>query len=177
MGLNPVQFGGTDGNEYTAPNGRTYTMHRTGSSMVEAHTPSGRRAGALTHFGGSSTSEPEATTIHKIVVSGPHRRKGVGTAMLDYARLQTPDLHHSQALTEDGQAYASASPREWQPKLPLSPETRGGPNGGEGGPSPWKSYVDFGPKNQRSNERYAAEQAARRNPPTSGPLGIQGRLF
>lgn len=172
--LSPYQFNG--GNEYTAPNGRTYTMRGSGA-MVTAHTPSGRKAGAMVHSGPLS-SEPEQQTIGDIRVSGPHQGKGVAAAMLDYARQSYPDLHHSQVLTKDGKGFAASTPRHWQPKLPLSPETNGGPNGGESGPSPWSTYVDFGPKNRRSRMKYDAQLAESRRLRASPPsTDEQGRLW
>ena len=165
--LNITQF---NGDEYVAPNGRSYTMKRHGSSMVTAHTPSGRKAAAMV-FLSTSHGEPEEDTIGNIHVSGPHRRKGVATAMLDYARATgSPDLHHSAVLTEDGSAYASATPRPWQPKLPLTPD-----NGGEAGRSKWSNYVDFGPKNKRYAEDSQAEMRARYGPKPD-PQGEQLRM-
>lgn len=149
--LSPYQFNG--GNTYVAPNGKSYTMKGAGTSMVTAHTPSGRKAAAMIHNTGN---EPEKNTVFNIHVSGPHRRKGLGTAMLDYARATgNPDLHHSTILTEDGEGFAAASPRPWQPKLPLTPD-----NGGERKESLWKGYVDFGPKNERSRQEYNAKYKA-----------------
>lgn len=165
--LNITQF---SGNTYTAPNGKPYTMQRHGSSMVTAHTPSGRKAAAMV-FLSTSHGEPEKDTIGNIHVSGPHRRKGVATAMLDYARQTgSPDLHHSTVLTRSGGAFAESSPRPWQPKLPLTPN-----NGGEPGHSEWADTVDFGPKNQRSRERYDAEAAERRKGAPK-PQGEQLRM-
>lgn len=167
--LNITQF--NNGNEYTAPNGRVYTMKRHGSSMVTAHTPSGRKAAAMV-FLSTAHGEPEEDTIGNIHVSGPHRRKGVGTAMLDYARATgSPNLHHSDVLSADGAGYASATPRPWQPKLPLTPD-----NGGEHRPSPWKSYVDFGPKNERSRQEWAYEAEERRKAMNAVPQGEQLRM-
>jgi GNAT superfamily N-acetyltransferase len=50
--------------------------------------------------------------ISSVKVSGPHQRKGVASAMLDYAREQHPDLNirHSRALTPDGRAWSEARP-------------------------------------------------------------------
>lgn len=182
--LSQTQFGGPQGNEYTAPNGRVYTMSDH-AGRTEALTPGGRSAGRMAH-GGPYTSEPEQKTIGNIEVSPQHRGKGVATALLDYARLREPDLHHSRVLTEDGKNFAANSPRPWQPKLPLDPRevsdtgvTLNGPNGGENGPSPWSAYVDFGPKNKRSGEeadaRIKAAVAARNAPP--GPTETQEKLF
>ena len=91
---------------------------------VEAvHTKSGRRVGAMDWFAGeknpnhnSITSEagltvdPTKPTIYKTTVSAPHRRKGVASAMLNYARSIEPDLQHSHALSDDAVAWAKKHP-------------------------------------------------------------------
>lgn len=113
--LSPRQFG---------PQGK-YTLQSAGSRHVEAvHTNSGRRVGALNWFSGGSgpgasvatTSaaglavNPSKPTIYKTVVSAPHRRKGIASAMLDYAREAEPELQHSHALSEDAIAWAKSKP-------------------------------------------------------------------
>lgn len=111
--LSPRQFG---------PDGK-YTLRQAGYRHVEAvHTGSGRRVGALNWFSssmGHSTPitskaglpvDPSKPTIYKTVVSAPHRRKGVASAMLDYAREAEPDLQHSHALSEDAVAWARRKP-------------------------------------------------------------------
>jgi hypothetical protein len=169
--LHETQFGGADGDEYTAPNGRVYTLvNHSGGGRVEAFTPGGISAGRMAHRGPYS-SEPEQQTIGNIQVAAKHRGKGLATAMLDYARKDYPDLHHSQVLTDDGKGFAANTPRTWQPKLPLLPGGGGiEANGGEAGPSPWSGYVDFGPKNKRSRAESDAQIAEakrlRDRPPT-----------
>jgi len=165
--FNVTQFGGVGGNEYTAPNGRIYTLSSPEPGLVQASTPSGRAAGKLSHHG-PYTSEPEKKVIGNVVVSSVHRRKGVATAMLDYARLTEPDLHHSKTLTPDGKGFAEANPRSWQPKLPLSLD-----NGGESEPSPWSRYVDFRKKNARSQAEWRMRGASVETPSQSE----QGTLF
>lgn len=112
MTLNPRQFG---------PAGK-YTLRQAGYRHVEAvHTNSGRRVGYLNWFptnlsGIRVTSAaglevaPDKPTIYKTVVSGPHRRKGVASAMLDYAREIEPELQHSHALSADAVAWAKRKP-------------------------------------------------------------------
>ena len=100
-----------------------YTLRQAGYRHVEAvHTNSGRRVGAMNWFGAgagggiSGTSaaglpvDRDKPTIYKTVVSAPHRRKGVASAMLDYARQAEPDLQHSHALSEDAIAWAKRKP-------------------------------------------------------------------
>ena len=111
--LQPRQFG---------PQGK-YTLQQVGPRHVEAvHTGSGRRVGAMNWFsgtvgaGGTITSkaglpvDPSKPTIYKAVVSKPHRRKGVASAMLDYAREAEPELQHSHALSEDAVEWARRHP-------------------------------------------------------------------
>lgn len=114
--LQPQQFG---------PGGK-YTLRQAGSRHVEAvHTNSGRRVGAMNWFstgigggtGGSSITSaaglevhPDKPTIYKAIVSKPHRRKGVASAMLDYARQAEPDLQHSHALSPDAVEWAKKKP-------------------------------------------------------------------
>lgn len=64
----------------------------------------GRAVGFLNHG--------HSGEIGRVQVSGPHRRKGVASAMLDYAREQHPDMEirHSHALSEDGTAWSRARP-------------------------------------------------------------------
>lgn len=154
--ISPTQFGGPDGDQYTAPNGKTYTMGR--GDFLEggytARTPSGRRAGAMTTFKGR---EPEEHTVHEIFVSGPHRGKGVAAALMDYARAtDQPDLHHSSALTEDGKKFAASTPRTWQPKLDPDPHYPGGI--GDKNSMDWAGTTDYGPNNKAHNNRYEARK-------------------
>lgn len=106
------------------PNGK-YTLRQAGYRHVEAvHTNSGRRVGAMNWFSGNqglgpsvpTTSaaglpvDPSKPTIYKTVVSKPHRRKGVASAMLDYARQIEPELQHSHALSPDAIEWAKRKP-------------------------------------------------------------------
>lgn len=151
-------FGGEQGNEYVAPNGKTYIMEHETGNMTRAATPGGRTAGRIATFGFGSSAQPEAQTIHKIVVSKPHRGKGVATALMDYQRLQQPDLHHSSALTDDGKKFAAATPRIWQPKLDPNPHYPGSIN--DSNSMNWKSYERQGmnERNDASNKRRQAER-------------------
>ena len=103
--LSDDQFGNTT---YTAPNKRTYSIRKTGGRMVEALTPSGRAAGRMSWFQqGFHTEGPE---IFKVIVSKPHQRKGVASAMLEMAQRHAPGLSHSAALSPEGAAWANARP-------------------------------------------------------------------
>lgn len=147
----PSQRG--SGRLYTAPNGSTYAMRKGDFNSYTAHTASGRRAGGLSAFSGT---EPEEHTIHEIYVSKPHRGKGLATALMDFARLpeHQPDLHHSNALTEDGKKFASSTPRTWQPKLDPVGHYPGGLS--DSNPMDWKSTRDV----DAANKRYYARQDA-----------------
>ena len=152
--ISPTQFGGPEGDQYTAPNGKTYVMGR--GDFLEggyaARTPSGRRAAAMTTFRGS---EPEEHTIHDIYVSKPHRGKGLATALLDYARAtDQPDLHHSSALTNDGKKFAAATPRPWQPKLDPTGHYAGGLS--DENPMRWDKTINYGPVNRAHGDRFEA---------------------
>jgi GNAT superfamily N-acetyltransferase len=84
--------------------------------------PKPRRAGYLSWFGGKIDRKPDGTPddrssinggrIYKTYVSGPHRRKGVASAMLAMARERHPEMEirHSNALSDDGRAWAEATP-------------------------------------------------------------------
>lgn len=75
----------------------------------------GNRVGYLTWFGGNpeyTGSNIDGGVIYKAYVSSKHRRKGVATALLDLARQMFPDkdIRHSCALSDDGAAFAAATP-------------------------------------------------------------------
>lgn len=77
----------------------------------------GRRVGYLSWFPGHpeyNGSNIDGGVIYKTYVSSPHRRKGVATAMLRHARALHPekDIRHSSALSEDGFAFARATPTQ-----------------------------------------------------------------
>lgn len=82
----------------------------------------GKRVGALTWFPGQvrkkedgsydDSSNVNGGVIHGVHVSTQFRRKGIASAMLDYARAKYPEkeIRHSNALSEDGQAWAEKHP-------------------------------------------------------------------
>jgi ribosomal protein S18 acetylase RimI-like enzyme len=115
--------------DYIAPGGQQYRLlHDYGgftNSAVTAHqrlsTGSYRGAGYLSWFGGTPRhdgSTVDGGVIHKVHVSGPHRRRGLASAMLSFARERKPemDVRHSSALTDEGRAWAehtaAASPTD-----------------------------------------------------------------
>lgn len=113
--------------------GDKYVLHETGRNLIHAYPvtrdedggvvpPTDRAArkkpvASMTWFGGTPTEEDLNDTsntapgkIYKVIVKPAHRRKGIASAMLDYARELHPDAHirHSSALSPDGQAWAEA---------------------------------------------------------------------
>lgn len=84
--------------------------------------PEPRRVGYINWYGGevrkdtSGTPEPgiNGGTVHKAYVSSQHRRKGVASAMLDFARERHPEkeIRHSPrySQTDDGANWAQAKP-------------------------------------------------------------------
>jgi GNAT superfamily N-acetyltransferase len=105
--------------------GTTYRLYDTGNGCVVAHQrlTSGRfrAVGYLSWFGGTPDLDADGRPvddrsnvgpgiIHKAYVSKPHRRRGIATALLTFAREQHPNAHirHSGALSADGRAFARA---------------------------------------------------------------------
>ena len=98
------------------PSGARYRLGEEGyNTAVAYHQLSNggeRRAGYLSWFGGKPEydgANVDGGVIHKAYVSSPHRRRGVASALLDYARTQHPDqdIRHSRALSDDGKAWAA----------------------------------------------------------------------
>lgn len=130
--LNPEQFGvpdngwgqsqkyieGKDGRQYRLQEGvwREITAHTIGPKNDPNKKPTPQsRIGMLTYFGGKPTydgSNVDGGVIHKVSVRPRHQRNGVATAMLDFARERNPDkdVRHSNVLSEDGAAWAAATP-------------------------------------------------------------------
>jgi ribosomal protein S18 acetylase RimI-like enzyme len=88
-----------------------------GNTQVTAHRrlSNGKYQGAgyLSWFGGNPDKEgrdgnTSPGTIYKVHVAEQHRRRGLASAMLDFARERYPemDIRHSTALTEDGRSWA-----------------------------------------------------------------------
>jgi ribosomal protein S18 acetylase RimI-like enzyme len=79
-----------------------------GSSIIARATSKsgqpGKRVGVLSWYGRGD--------IAQAYVSKQFRRKGIASAMLDYARAKYPDknIHHSPALSPDGAAWAESHP-------------------------------------------------------------------
>ena len=109
--LNPQQFG-----KYSiAPEGW--------NTVVARHSGSGRRVGYINWFSGSKqghrhvqgSPDPEKPAVFKAYVSGPQRRKGIGTAMFNYVNENlAPGLQHSgpQALSDDAKAWIEGMERK-----------------------------------------------------------------
>ena len=106
-----------------------YLIEDTGDNLIWArtHDPKkhrglGRRVGSLSFFGGTIDRKEDGTpddrsninggVIHKVYVSPQFRRKGIASAMLDFARERHPDreIRQSGALSDDGRAWAEKKP-------------------------------------------------------------------
>jgi len=121
--LSPRPFG-PQGKYLTRPTNlfdEPVTDHPKWARGVEAvHANSGRRIGAMSWFPPNTdghrhvqgSPDPTKPAIFKVAVSRNMRRKGVATAMLAHARDIAPGLQHSgsQALTDDGRAWAQSRP-------------------------------------------------------------------
>lgn len=87
-----------------------------GISMVHARDLRTRETvGSLSWFSGKpqyDSTTIDGGVIHKVFVRDENRRQGIATAMLNAARKWNPDrdIRHSNALTEDGKAWAKARP-------------------------------------------------------------------
>lgn len=104
--------------------GGPYRLYAAGPTTMVAHVRrkdgSYATAGYLTWFGGEPPLDNDGIPIdegninngmiHKAYVSKPHRRKGLASAMLVFARDLNPGAHvrHSTALSPDGKAWATA---------------------------------------------------------------------
>lgn len=85
--------------------GNIVSAHYTGKSGQAQP----RSAGYLQWFGKRRGPDDEhGGTIHKVFVSEAHRRRGLASAMLDFARQQHPDhdIRHSNVLSDDGRAWS-----------------------------------------------------------------------
>jgi GNAT superfamily N-acetyltransferase len=139
--LNPAQFGGHQGEGdawgehpyhgtqrwVRAKNGTPYRLQQMSNGIIAAHTvtpgsadfnraPTRQSAiGSLSFFGGKPQhdgSNTDGGVIYKTIVRPRHQRRGVATAMLEFARHLNPeaDVRHSNALSEEGAAWARATP-------------------------------------------------------------------
>jgi GNAT superfamily N-acetyltransferase len=102
--LQPQQFAGKYSLSYESAFVPTVVARR-----LDREGNPGRAVGQLTHTHLDASGNPGGE-IMRAYVSGPHRRKGLATAMLDYARQAYPGVHHSHALTDDGRAWSEARP-------------------------------------------------------------------
>ena len=106
-----------------------YLIRDTGFFGVSAHTYNekrhgnvGKRIGGLSWYPGEvrkkedgsydDSSNVNGGVIHGVHVSTQFRRKGLASAMLDYARARYPEkeIRHSSALSDEGRAWADKKP-------------------------------------------------------------------
>lgn len=99
-----------------------YTFHsdepgEMGTSIIARTTNKegqpGKRIGRLSWYPGKPTYESkniDGGVIASVYVSKQFRRKGIASAMMDYARAVHPerDIRHSDALSTDGAAWAAS---------------------------------------------------------------------
>ncbi|AXV09810.1 hypothetical protein DVS28_b0040 (plasmid) [Euzebya pacifica] len=104
--------------------GGHYRLYEAGPTTMVVHVRrkdgSYATAGYLTWFSGKPPLDADGNPIdegainngmiHKAYVSKQHRRKGLASAMLAFARERNPDAHvrHSTVLSGDGTAWATA---------------------------------------------------------------------
>jgi hypothetical protein len=82
--------------------------------MVVAHHPdSDRPIGSLSWFTADATTPPK---VYNAFVQESYRRKGVASSLFDAARTIEPDLQHSHALSQDGEAFAAHTPTTVPPR-------------------------------------------------------------
>jgi GNAT superfamily N-acetyltransferase len=106
--LQPQQFAGKYSLSYESAFVPTVVARR-----LDKDGNPGRAAGMLAHAHRDKDGNPGGE-IMRVQVSGPHRRKGLATAMLDYARQAYPGVHHSTALSPDGRAWSTAEQNRGQ---------------------------------------------------------------
>jgi GNAT superfamily N-acetyltransferase len=116
----------SDGSMPSAASYGKYVIQESGRNQVTAHTSNtdgiGKRIGYLNYFGGSIDRHPDGSiddrsninggVIHKAFVSSQFRRKGLASAMLDFARARDPkkQIRHSRLLTDDAKAWSQQHP-------------------------------------------------------------------
>lgn len=100
--------------KHTAPNGKEYEIgkelpwdHHVLARPVGAKRP----VGSLSYFskgGLSAGTDPERPEVYKAFVKPAHRRRGIASAMFDYAeRNGAAGLQHSGALSDEGKSFKS----------------------------------------------------------------------
>jgi ribosomal protein S18 acetylase RimI-like enzyme len=106
-----------------------YLIRDTGFFGASAHTYNpdkwngvGKRIGSLSWYPGEVHKKEDGSyddasgvnggVIHGVHVSKQFRRKGIASAMLDFARERSPEknIRHSNALSENGANWAQANP-------------------------------------------------------------------
>lgn len=115
--------------------GEKYVLHAASGTLIHAYPatrdedgglvpPTDRAArkkpvASMTWFSGTPSEEDlnspsniSPGKIYKVIVKPAHQRKGIASAMLDYARDLHPEAHirHSGALSPEGAAWAKARP-------------------------------------------------------------------
>jgi GNAT superfamily N-acetyltransferase len=116
--LSPTQF-------YGSPQGTLYHLSHEGWNTVMAHKvkPTGELSkapvGDLTYFDTNigASNKPDQPTVYKAVVKPAHQRRGLASAMFDFAdqhaqKKYGKPLQHSTALSDEGKAFVEGHLRK-----------------------------------------------------------------
>jgi DNA polymerase III epsilon subunit-like protein len=68
------------------------------------------------------SGEDSTSVVNEIAVDDRHKRRGLASALFKYHRDSWPDqdLHHSSALSDDGKAFAAATPTDGTSNPPVN---------------------------------------------------------
>ena len=105
---------------YDSPQGTRYELRHDWHSVM-AHRvvkstgqPTKSPVGGLNYFSTNigANNKPDLPTVFKAVVNEPHRRRGLASAMFDFANQHAQaqygkPLQHSSALSEAGKAFVA----------------------------------------------------------------------
>lgn len=102
---------------YDAPNGTRYHLeHDWNRVMAHKVKSTGELSkapvGGITYFSNNlgAPNKPDQPTVFKAVVNKPHQRRGLASALFDFADQHAQakygkPLQHSSALSDDGKAF------------------------------------------------------------------------
>ena len=110
---------------YDSPQGTRYELRHEEWNRVMAHKvvkttgmPTKAPIGGLTFFDTNlgAPDKPDQPTVFKAVVNKPHQRRGVASALFNFADQHAQakygkPLQHSSALSDDGKAFVQGMAR------------------------------------------------------------------